>query len=212
MKKKKKSNLNQKLLFWTIVGVISVVVLWFFEPLRNDIYQFYKNKGYLALREKYQSFLKVFSDKTSIIAIRSVAFVPYRPKNPQAEGQRKALIVAEIKIRNKRLANNVRIKFDIDDGAGRRVNSEEWDAIAKQQSLVFSMFYPDIKFVTWSPDIPPGIEDIARNRENPFKLWLIVKWQDVDKKEHQLQSYSELRYDGKSGLYYFDERENRFLY
>lgn len=209
MGKKKKWSRNQKL---ALLGIVVMVILFFAAPIRDDIYKFGKSKSYMVLKEKYKTLLKTFSDKTSILAVRPLAFVPYIPKYPQVPGQKKALIVAEIKIKNKRLANNVRVKFDIDDGAGRRVDSETWNAIAKQQSLLFSMFYPDTKFVSWSPDIPNAIENIAKNRENPFKLWLSVSWEDADKKEHRLESYSELRYSETLNQYYFDERANVFLF
>ena len=204
-KRNRKQNFEQR-------AIVITILIFLLTPLWNDIYNFFRNRNDLILREKYHNLVKAFSDKTSILAIRPLALVPYIPKNPQVEGQRKALIVAEIKIRNKRLANNIRVKFDIDDGAGRRVNSEEWDVIAKQQSLIFSMFYSDVRVVSWSPDIPNDIENIAENREKPFKLWLTVRWEDIDKKEHKLESYSELRYNQDSKLYYFDERENKMLF
>jgi len=204
----KKRNRKQN---FEMIAIGVTIAIFFLTPLWYDFYNFLKNRSDLILREKYHNLVKAFSDKTSILAIRPLALVPYKPKDPQVEGQRKALIVAEIKIRNERLANNIRVKFDIDDGAGRRVNSEEWDVIAKQQSLIFSMFYPDVRVVSWSPDIPNDIENIAKNRDKPFKLWLTITWEDIDKKEHKVESYSELRYSQNSNLYYFDERENRLL-
>lgn len=194
------------------LGIIIALALFILGPAWNDVYMLVRNKGYLTLKNKYATLLTAFSDKTTILAVRPLYFLPYYPEHPLAEGQRKAYIVAEIKIKNKRLANKIKIKFDIDDGAGRRIDSEMWDVIAKQKSLIFSMFYPDVKFITWTPDIPNGIEAIAKDRQKPFKLWLIVTWEDIDKKGHKLESYSELRYDEQLKLYYFDERENKLLY
>lgn len=194
------------------LGITIAVLLFILGPVWNDIYIFARNKGYLALKDKYAALLTAFSEKPAILAVRPLYFIPYYPDKPQVEGQRKAQIVAELKIKDGKSAHKIRVKFKIDDGAGREgIDSESWDRIAGQRSLIFSMFYSDVKFVTWTPDIPNDIEAIAKNRQRPFKLWLTVKWEDVNKKEHKIESYSELRYDDKSHLYYFDEIENKLF-
>jgi len=203
-----KLNTNRKMNL-PLLTIISMFVILFLTPIWEDVYKSFKT---YMIAETYKSLAKPFSDTVSIVSVKPLAFVPYTPKNPEVIGQKKAIIIVEIKLRNKRLANNIRVNFEIDDGTGRHVTSQEWDKISGQQGLVFSMFYPDIKLVRWTPDIPyTGIEAIATNRQKPFKLWVIVRWEDLDGTEHNLESYSELRYDENSKLYYFDERENRYL-
>lgn len=152
------------------------------------------------------------SENMPILVIKYIVFEPYAPSNPQAIGQFKANIVVEVMLKNNKIANNIRVKFDIDDGAGRRVDSEEWDAIANQKPLIFSMAFPDVKKIIWTPDIPNGIKEIAQNREKPFILRLLVVWEDINKRQYGLMSYSELRYNESSNKYYFDERENKYLF
>lgn len=188
--------------------VIFPVILMLLSPFYQDIYNTVK---YEIIKKQYQSLLEDFSKTSPILAIRPFTFKPYFPKNPQVEGQRKAKILAEVKIKNRKLAHNIQVKFDIYDGAGRRVDSEQWNKISGQRNLIFNMFYPQVAIVSWTPDIPNNIEGIAKDRENPFKLWLTVKWEGVDRKKHRLESYSELRYDENSKLFYFDERENKLL-
>ncbi|MDP1854258.1 MAG: hypothetical protein Q8L26_08680 [Candidatus Omnitrophota bacterium] len=210
---KAKESLTRKKRFKKrFIFLLSLAGLTIFTLLVTDLYNFVKNKSYLKVGEKYNNILKVLSDKTSILSIKPLAFVPYIPNPPQVEGQRKALIVALVKIKNKKLSKNIHVKFEIDDGAGRHVDSQAWDVIAKQRGLIFNMFYPETAIVKWSPDIPNGIEAIAKSRENPFKLWLTVTWQDINNKEHKIESYSELRYNEKQVVYYFDERENKWLF
>ncbi len=152
------------------------------------------------------------SEDMPFLVIKPIVFEPYAPSNPQAIGQFKAKIVIEVILKNNKIANNVRVKFDIDDGAGRRVDSEEWDAIANQKPLIFSMAFPDVKTISWTPDIPNGIKEIAQNREKPFILRLLVVWENINKRQYGLMSYSELRYNESSNKYYFDERENKYLF
>jgi len=193
------------------IATYSLFLLLLAPPIGQDIHKFFKNRDYLMLREKYNNLLGISQERASILGIRSLAFLPYIPKRPQVKGQKKALIVVEIKIRNKRLAHNIRAKFVMDDAAGRRVDSQVSQMTVEQQSLIFSLLYPDTKLVTWHPDMPNAIENIARNKEKPFKLWLIVSWEGPDKKGHRLESYSELRYNQDANLYYFEERENKVI-
>lgn len=146
-----------------------------------------------------------------ILKIQPISLNPYVPSNPQVPGQYKAEIVIMLILKNNTVANNVKIKYDIEDGAGRRVNSKDWDAISKQKPLVLSMTYPDVKIVKWTPDIPNDIKGIAQNRTTPFILRLLVTWDDIKGNTYKLESYSELRYDEKTDKYYFDERENKYL-
>ena len=146
-----------------------------------------------------------------ILKIQPVSFNPYAPDNPLAPGQYKAEIVIMLALKNDTIANNIKIKYDIEDGTGRRVNSKDWDAIAKQKPLVLSMTYPEVEIVRWTPDIPNDIKGIAQNRAKPFILRLLVTWEDIRGNTYKLESYSELRYDEKTLKYYFDERENKYI-
>lgn len=208
MRKKQKWNRSQKL---SLLALIVACVIFLLGPVRDDIYKCIKQRSYLILKDKYNNLLKAFSDRTSVLAIRPLYLLPYTPEHPQSESQFKGLIVAEIKIKNRRLANNIHIEFIVDFGRGQKHSSADWNATAKQKSLIFSMFHPDVRFVTWSPDIPQEIKEIAKNRENPCTLQLIVTWKDIDKKKHRLESYSELHYNKQLDVYYFDERENKLL-
>ncbi len=153
------------------------------------------------------------NNKTVLLSVRPTAFIPYIPDKPQAPGQRKADIVAQLKLFEKSLANVIHVKFDIDDGADRRVNSDKWAKEIGETPLTMSMSDPaESVLVSWRPDIPVEIEKIARNRKKPFQLWLTVTWEDINKKEHKLESYSKLRYDEKLKLFYWDERTNRLVY
>ena len=187
-------------------AIVIALILFILGPAGNDTRAFFKNSGYLTLKSKYASLLKASSDKTSVLAVRPLYFLPL------TKGQRKARIVAELKIRNRRSANNIRLNFRMQDGLKDRSVSKSWNAITKQSGSIFSMLYPDTRFVSWTPDIPDNIKNIAQNKENPLKLWLIISWRDTDKRKHKIESYSELRYDEKSDLYYFDEIRNGILF
>lgn len=152
------------------------------------------------------------SEHIPVLVVRPISFEPYFPSPPQVPGQFKAKIVAGVILKNKKIANNIRVKFDMDDGANRRVNSEEWNVIAKQKPLIFSMTDPYIKLISWTPDIPYAIKEIAQNRTKPFILRLLVTWEDRKRNQYRLKSYSELRYNEETNKYYFDERENKYLF
>ncbi|MBI3603025.1 MAG: hypothetical protein HY205_01055 [Nitrospirae bacterium] len=79
-------------------------------------------------------------DQTALLAVRPTAFIPYSPDSPEVPGQRKAQMVAELKLLEKRLANNIHVIFDIDDGAGRRVRSDEWSVVSDRFQNKFSWF------------------------------------------------------------------------
>ncbi len=153
------------------------------------------------------------TDLTALLTVKPKAFIPYYPDLSEVPGQRKAQIVAELKLMEKRLANNIHVNFDIDHGNGRRVSADQWHKEIKDTPLTFSMSDPEKpRLVWWTPDIANEIENIARNRKKPFKLWLTVTWQDIDKESHKLESYSELRYHERLKLFYWDERTNRLAY
>lgn len=151
------------------------------------------------------------SERMPNLVVKPIVFKPYAPSPPQVPGQYKAEIVIALVLKNNKIANNIRVKFDIEDGTDRKVNSEDWDVIAKQKPLILSMVYPDAKSVSWTPDIPNGIKEIARNREKPFILRILVTWENMQGDCYKLMSYSELRYNENMDSYYFDERENKYL-
>ena len=198
--------MEKKLKIGISSGIAIAFLLLILGLAWNDVYTLVKNKGYLARKSKYASLLKASSDKTSVLAVKPLYFSPLK------EGQGKARIVAELRINSKRLASDIRLNFRMHDGLKDHGISKSWDEITKQNGVIFAKFYPDMRIVSWTPDIPDNIKNIAQNREVPLKLWLTASWRDTDRRKHKTESFSELRYDKKLDLYYFDEKRNGLLF
>lgn len=190
-----------------IVGIIATVIVGFAFYIVGP-----SKENQAIIIKKLDEIRPEQSEKMPILTVKPIYFEPYHPTSPEIPGQFKAKIICQLTLKNKKLANNVRVKFDIDDGAGRRISTDEWNKISKQKPLVFSMTPSEVQEIQWTPDIPNAIKDIAKRRTSPFILRLLVVWEDTSGNRYKLKSYSELRYNEITNTYYFDERENIYIF
>lgn len=137
-------------------------------------------------------------------------FIIYKPLDSKTPGQEKLWIKIKLTNQSAYYANNVHINFLTEDGTGHKTNSDLWNEEMGTKSLyTFNSICPsDKKYAAWRPDVPPNYEQLLKSGKAMFKLVIYVKWKDMQNKEYDFLSLSELRYNKELDTFVFEVKEN----
>ena len=145
-----------------------------------------------------------------VIRVTPIRFIIYKPSQPQAPGQEKALI--QVRVSNDSSlhpAHQVHVRFLTDDGLvpKHRADSDEWNAQMGTPSLyTFGLPPRGVQEVVWRPDIPGDSQALYCTGKAEFTLAIHVSWEDLEHKKYELLDTFELACNRELNDFVFEKK------
>lgn len=127
----------------------------------------------------------------------------YKPEIPEKDGQIKAKFLVLVKNKSKETANNIKLNFIVDDGAGRHISSQEWNRFVGEKEKLFDLPSNNVAFLSWTPDMPSP-QFYIDHKEKFIQLTLELEWDNLLGQRYKAENISQIKYNPTTGNFYFE--------